>query len=121
MVVAVDIVIPVGGGFAAIKAHVVNVSTSGLGIRAKEPVQENTQISVKMKAVWITGKIRYCVQIDTSLYDMGLQVSDVSEGGKSLDRFPAFWVYLRYTSTAWAVCTSRHASIRFYVQCAGAV
>jgi hypothetical protein len=90
MVVAVDIVIPVGGGFAAIKAHVVNVSKSGLGIRAKEPVQKNTQISVKMKGVWITGKVRYCVQIDTSLYDMGLQVSDVSEGGKSLDRFPAF-------------------------------
>ena len=90
IIVPVDIVIPVDGGFAAVEAHVINVSKSGLGIRAKKPVHKNTKISVKMKGVWITGNIRHCVQSDTSLYEMGLQVAEVSESEKSLDRFPAF-------------------------------
>src|SRR5919109_2387656 len=60
IVVPIDIVIPVEGGFAAIEAHVVNVSKSGLGIRTKKSVQKDTEISVRMNGAWITGNVRHC-------------------------------------------------------------
>jgi PilZ domain len=66
------------GDPSGIEALVVNVSKSGIGMRLDRRVTSGAKVRVEMKAIIITGSIRYCTSSrDAGWFDVGLQIDTV--------------------------------------------
>jgi hypothetical protein len=62
----------------SVYAHVLNVSTSGLGLRSDKPFKRGMKIIVEMNGAFISGDVCYCIhdRDNATLYKIGVKIDD---------------------------------------------